>query len=201
MRDSAPLGRSRQDPSGPGDATSPDLHGNDEVRGDPTSPQAEQDAWCRNVDSMTRPRWRACRPMPVSAGFRPSSTAAQQPRSLAWRLDGPHPPFPQDIGTLCGLAKGAAQQLGRAPVHSRADWRARRVALSPASLVSLSWTSGPGHPRPLSRDRDVVRTWQSARCWAPSRLRMPVCKCNANTAPRSAWASAQEGTRLALRRA
>jgi hypothetical protein len=51
--------------------------------------------------------------------------AAQRPRALAWRQDRLHPPFPQDIGAMRGLGKGAARRLGHITVDCRATCRAK----------------------------------------------------------------------------
>ncbi len=59
-----------------------------------------------------------------------------------------HPPFPQEIGTMCGLGKGAARRLWQDPILAPASRLARRPALSPASRVGFSELLGGGECHP-----------------------------------------------------
>jgi len=49
-----------------------------------------------------------------------------------------HPPFPKDIGTMCGLGKGAARRLGLTTILAPASSQARLAWLSARQSVSIS---------------------------------------------------------------
>ncbi len=51
-------------------------------------------------------------------------------RALDGRQDRLHPPFPQDIGTMCGLGKGAARRLGLTNILAPAKRRVKCPAPS-----------------------------------------------------------------------